>query len=174
MYSVWDNNWTKTSSPRKVFNLLCPEMWLNRSPKGLQPLLVVPRRCGVETWISYNWNRREWVCYRTTDWCCNISDFFIVCFWVHILLLVVMATLLVWYSVVLMPSEPALSTRLLQLRKTQHCWASMGNSFLVYQGRLRHRCTQKCWGISMQGLIVVDMPSTERVNTLLGSSRLGK
>lgn len=78
----------------------------------------------------------------------------------HILLHVVMATLFVWHSVVLMPSEHALSARLLQLRRTQHWWASMGNSCSVYQHSLRYGCTP-FWGISMQGLIVVDMPSTK-------------
>lgn len=69
----------------------------------------------------------------------------------HILLQVVMATLFVWHSDVLMPSEHVLSARLLQLRKSQHWWASMRNSGSVYQCSLRHGCTQKCWGISMQG-----------------------
>lgn len=173
VYSVWDSNWTKTSFPREVFNLLCPEMCLNRSTEGLQPLLV-PRRCGVETWTSYTWERRANECTVGVQTGVVSVIFLIACFWVHILLQVVMTTLFVWHSVVLMPSEHALSARLLQLRKTQHWWASMVNSCSVYQHSLRHGCTQKWWGISMQGLIVADMPSTERINILLGSSRLGK
>lgn len=164
VFSAWDNSWTKISSPREVCNLWWPEVWQNRSAEGLQPLLAVSRRCGIETWTSYTWEGRE------NQWCCNIRDFFlIVCLWVHILLQVVMTAVLVWHAEdVLMPLEHTLAARLLQW------WTSVGNSGSVCQHRLRHGRTQKCWGISMQGLSLVAVPSTERINTSVGSSRLGR